>query len=109
MANFMELYKVLIQFVLFKLYTSVGLHYPPSLDDKKDTEGGGLDSLLLELEKFPSMLEMLEENPNELKNKKLKKSTEKRIKTLDTKQILEEDKQKQKEEEKEKETIEIEK
>lgn len=44
MRTFLELYKSLLGFVMYKLYTDVGLLYPPPLDVKKDEGGGGVDA-----------------------------------------------------------------
>jgi len=45
MLTFLELYQTLLSFVFFKLYTDVGLVYPPPLDPKKDEGGAGIDAL----------------------------------------------------------------
>jgi Protein required for biogenesis of the 60S ribosomal subunit len=48
MLTFLELYQTILGFVLFKLYTDVGLVYPPPVDIKKDegAAGVGVFSLL---------------------------------------------------------------
>ena len=45
MLTFLELYQTLLSFVFFKLYTDVGLVYPPPLDRKKDEGGAGIDAI----------------------------------------------------------------
>jgi pescadillo protein len=39
MLTFLEFYEVFLQFVLFKLYASQGLQYPPKIDRQLDAEG----------------------------------------------------------------------
>ncbi|KJA26184.1 hypothetical protein HYPSUDRAFT_37069 [Hypholoma sublateritium FD-334 SS-4] len=48
MLTFLELYQTLLSFVFFKLYTDVGLVYPPPLDAKKDENGAGFNALSLQ-------------------------------------------------------------
>ena len=49
MLSFLHLYETLLRFVMFKLYSEVGLSYPPSCDKKKS--GSGLKLGALELRK----------------------------------------------------------
>jgi pescadillo protein len=48
MLTFLEFYSTLLHFVLYKLYTDVGLVYPPRLDMKKLKGVGGLSAYILE-------------------------------------------------------------
>ena len=48
MGTFVEFYTTLLGFVNFRLYTSVGLIYPPRFDSKRDEEGAELDAFTLE-------------------------------------------------------------
>ena len=48
MATFVEFYATLLGFVNFRLYTTIGLVYPPKFDAQSDEQGGGLTSFLLE-------------------------------------------------------------
>ncbi|KAI1818217.1 Pescadillo N-terminus-domain-containing protein [Poronia punctata] len=48
MGTFVEFYMTLLGFVNFRLYTSVGLKYPPKFDQKKDEESGELGAFRLE-------------------------------------------------------------
>lgn len=50
LSTFLEFYETLMGFVLFRLYTSIGLNYPPRLNKKSEALGGGLDALLLQVE-----------------------------------------------------------
>ncbi len=52
MVTFLEYYHTLMGFVLFKLFRSIGLRYPPELDAKKEKDAEGLDALLLQQEKL---------------------------------------------------------
>ncbi|KAF8269367.1 Pescadillo N-terminus-domain-containing protein [Lactarius quietus] len=58
MLTFLELYQTLLGFVFFKLYTDIGLVYPPPLDLNKQDSGAGIGAFILEAsnrDKVPSM------------------------------------------------------
>ena len=58
MLTFLELYQTLLGFVCFKLYTDIGLVYPPPLDLNKQDSGAGIGAFTLEgstSDKVPSM------------------------------------------------------
>ena len=48
MGTFVEFYTTLLGFVNFRLYTSVGLIYPPKFNAKSDEQGGELGAFTLE-------------------------------------------------------------
>ncbi|QIW97514.1 hypothetical protein AMS68_003032 [Peltaster fructicola] len=48
MATFVEFYATLLGFVNFRLYTSIGLVYPPRLDAQKQAQGAELSAFDLE-------------------------------------------------------------
>jgi len=48
MLTFLELYQTLLGFVFFKLFTDVGLVYPPSLDPKKLEAAAGIGAFNLQ-------------------------------------------------------------
>ncbi|KAL0950979.1 hypothetical protein HGRIS_007726 [Hohenbuehelia grisea] len=48
MLTFLELYQTLLGFVFFKLYTDVGLAYPPPLDAKMDEGAAGVGAFSLQ-------------------------------------------------------------
>ena len=48
MATFVEFYTTLLGFVNFRLYTSIGLVYPPTFNGKSDEQGGELGAFTLE-------------------------------------------------------------
>lgn len=48
MGTFVEFYTTLLGFVNYRLYTSVGLVYPPKFDAKSDEQGGELSAFTLE-------------------------------------------------------------
>lgn len=48
MGTFVEFYMTLLGFVNYRLYTSVGLKYPPKFDQSKDDHGGELGAFTLE-------------------------------------------------------------
>ena len=48
MLTFLELYQTLLGFVFFKLYTDIGLVYPPPLDLNKQDSAAGIGAFTLE-------------------------------------------------------------
>lgn len=48
MGTFVEFYQTLLGFVNFRLYTSVGLVYPPKFDKERDDQGAELGAFSLE-------------------------------------------------------------
>jgi pescadillo protein len=48
MGTFVEFYTTLLGFVNYRLYTSLGLVYPPKFDAKSDAQGGELSAFQLE-------------------------------------------------------------
>lgn len=48
MGTFIEFYMTLLGFVNFRLYTSMGLKYPPKFDQSKDEKAGELGAFTLE-------------------------------------------------------------
>ncbi|KAG8936604.1 mRNA-binding ribosome synthesis protein nop7 [Tulasnella sp. 418] len=48
MLTFLELYQTLLGFVFFKLYSDLGLVYPPPLDVSKDEAGAGVGAYTLQ-------------------------------------------------------------
>jgi len=54
MATFIDFYTTLLGFVNYRLYTSIGLVYPPKFDQKSDDQGGELGAFALEGQKVDS-------------------------------------------------------
>jgi pescadillo len=59
MLTFLELYQTLLGFVFFKLYTDIGLVYPPPLDLKKQDSGAGIGAFTLEESNHDGLLSNL--------------------------------------------------
>jgi pescadillo len=59
MLTFLELYQTLLGFVFFKLYTDIGLVYPPPLDMKKQDSGAGIGAFILEESNSDDLLSTL--------------------------------------------------
>ena len=55
MGTFVEFYTTLLGFVNFRLYTSIGLIYPPKFDARSDERGGELGAFTLEGKSIESM------------------------------------------------------
>eukprot|EP00245_Coleochaete_scutata_P015611 TRINITY_DN7041_c0_g2_i1.p1 TRINITY_DN7041_c0_g2~~TRINITY_DN7041_c0_g2_i1.p1 ORF type:complete len:638 (+),score=158.76 TRINITY_DN7041_c0_g2_i1:189-2102(+) len=49
MLTFLEFYETMLEFVNFKLYHSLGLAYPPSLDPQLEEAAAGLSAVMAEL------------------------------------------------------------
>ena len=48
MLTFLDFYEVLMGFVLYRLYASLGLKYPPTIDAAKDEQGSWMYSVKTE-------------------------------------------------------------
>ena len=46
MLTFLEFYQTLLQFVNFKLYNMLGVHYPPVVDTRLDEAAAGLAAIM---------------------------------------------------------------
>eukprot|EP01117_Protostelium_nocturnum_P006092 TRINITY_DN2193_c0_g1_i1.p1 TRINITY_DN2193_c0_g1~~TRINITY_DN2193_c0_g1_i1.p1 ORF type:complete len:594 (+),score=234.74 TRINITY_DN2193_c0_g1_i1:52-1833(+) len=92
--SFVDFYKALMSFVLYKLYHDAGLKYPPVLDQKKEDDSSGLDALLVEYDdtKTPK------ERKIYIPKTKAEKDSIKRIKTLNMKALTKLDEEKKTEE-----------
>jgi pescadillo len=66
MGTFVEFYTTLLGFINFRLYTSIGLVYPPKFDATADEKGGELSAFTLESRKIGDGEET--EGPLELTN-----------------------------------------
>jgi pescadillo protein len=55
MSTFIDFYTTLVGFVNYRLYTSIGLVYPPKFDQKSDERGGELGAFALEGKKVDSV------------------------------------------------------
>uniref|UniRef100_A0A7S3G8J5 Pescadillo homolog n=1 Tax=Palpitomonas bilix TaxID=652834 RepID=A0A7S3G8J5_9EUKA len=79
MLTFLEFYETLLDFVNFRLFSSLQLQYPPKLDLEKERQAGWLNTLRLEGVKG---LEPATGAPAVQLSKKVKKATGKRMKSL---------------------------
>ncbi|PRP84344.1 pescadillo-like protein (ISS) [Planoprotostelium fungivorum] len=97
--TFVEIYKNLLRFVMYKLYKSIGMVYPPQLDDTKKESSVGLDALLAQINAVE------EDDEEEEEIEKQKTETEQRIETLNVDKLvqMEEDNKEDMEEEEEEE------
>ena len=57
MLTFLDFYHVLLRFVLYRLYLSAGMRYPPSIDALRDCEGAEIDALTAEIDAPPAETE----------------------------------------------------
>ena len=64
MLTFLELYQTLLGFVFFKLYTDIGLVYPPPMDLNKQDAGAGIGAFTLEDSARNSLLSTLSTTSN---------------------------------------------
>eukprot|EP00898_Chlorokybus_atmophyticus_P005915 jgi/Chlat1/6324/Chrsp44S05895 len=51
MLTFLEFYEVLLGFIMYKLYHSLGVAYPPVLDEKLEQAAAGLSAVMMQLAK----------------------------------------------------------
>ncbi|TPX22154.1 mRNA-binding ribosome synthesis protein nop7 [Coccidioides immitis] len=63
MATFVEFYTTLLGFVNFRLYTSIGLVYPPKFDSRSDERGAELAAFTLEGRKVGEMQKAISSEP----------------------------------------------
>lgn len=54
MLTFLDFYQVFLRFVLYRLYFTAGMKYPPSVDALRDCEGAEIDALTAELDVSPA-------------------------------------------------------
>lgn len=57
MLTFLDFYHVFLRFVLYRLYLSAGMRYPPSIDALRDCEGAEIDALTAEIDAPPAETE----------------------------------------------------
>ncbi|KAK0920179.1 mRNA-binding ribosome synthesis protein nop7 [Friedmanniomyces endolithicus] len=69
MATFVEFYTTLLSFVNFRLYTSIGLVYPPKLDAKSEESGAELSAFQLENQGNAGQAEVAEALDTEMHSK----------------------------------------
>jgi len=93
MLTFLELYETLMGFVLYRLYNSIGITYPPKFQDTKE-EDGALDLLLKELEKSHPTLQDIE-SKEKAKDDELTKKAKAKMAKVDTKMLIAYDKKQQ--------------
>ena len=66
MLTFLDFYEVFLSFVLFRLYSTLGLKYPPHIDKDKDNMGSYMYSITAEeIAKTPSLTEENQEGDQE--------------------------------------------
>lgn len=66
MLTFLDFYEVFLGFVLFRLYATLGLKYPPSISQEKDELGAYLSSVNMEPLAASTQEEMNEEEKKEM-------------------------------------------
>lgn len=65
MATFVQFYTTLLGFVNFRLYSSIGLVYPPKFDTRSDENGAELAAFTLEGKKIGALEKAIEANGHE--------------------------------------------
>jgi len=81
MHTFVEFYTTLLGFVLFRMYTNLGLVYPPKFDEEADAKGAGLRAFKLE-SKVGQLPESTKESGNAKDNERALASLPEKIKNL---------------------------
>jgi pescadillo protein len=82
MATFVEFYTTLLGFVNFRLYSSIGLRYPPKFDTRSDENGAELAAFTLEgrsVGDVPKALEAGKAQSNGNSNKEVSKELQAKV------------------------------
>lgn len=82
MATFVEFYTTLLGFVNFRLYSSIGLRYPPKFDTRSDENGAELAAFTLEgraVGEVPKAIEASKAQSNGTSNKEVSKELQAKV------------------------------
>ena len=81
MATFVEFYTTLLGFVNFRLYSSIGLRYPPKFDTRSDENGAELAAFTLEGRSVGDVPKAIENNTksNALPNKEVSSEVQNKV------------------------------
>ncbi|KAJ5949156.1 hypothetical protein N7454_000740 [Penicillium verhagenii] len=82
MATFVDFYTTLLGFVNFRLYSSIGLRYPPKFDTRSDENGAELAAFTLEgrnVGEAPKALEASKPQKNGNSNKEVSKAVQAKV------------------------------
>lgn len=82
MATFVEFYTTLLGFVNFRLYSSIGLRYPPKFDTRSDENGAELAAFTLEgrsVGEVPKALEASKAQSNGNSSKEISKELQAKV------------------------------
>ena len=82
MATFVEFYTTLLGFVNYRLYSSIGLRYPPKFDTRSDENGAQLAAFTLEgraVGETPKVLETGNAKPNGSVNKEVSRDVQDKV------------------------------
>ncbi|KAJ5532359.1 hypothetical protein N7494_008911 [Penicillium frequentans] len=82
MATFVDFYTTLLGFVNFRLYSSIGLRYPPKFDTRSDENGAELAAFTLEgrnVGEVPKALEASKPQTNGDSNKEVSKAVQAKV------------------------------
>lgn len=82
MATFVDFYTTLLGFVNFRLYSSIGLRYPPKFDTRSDENGAELAAFTLEgrtMGEAPKVLESSKAQTNGSSNKEVSREIQDKV------------------------------
>ncbi|OJJ41020.1 hypothetical protein ASPWEDRAFT_146224 [Aspergillus wentii DTO 134E9] len=82
MATFVDFYTTLLGFVNYRLYSSLGLRYPPKFDTRSDENGAELAAFTLEgrtVGEAPKALEAGNTKPSSLPNKEVSREVQDKV------------------------------
>ncbi|KAL5359166.1 Pescadillo [Aspergillus floccosus] len=82
MATFVEFYTTLLGFVNFRLYSSIGLRYPPKFDTRSDENGAELAAFTLEgraVANAPKAIEASNKQSNNSSNQEVSRDVQARV------------------------------
>ena len=81
LSTFLEFYQTHLHFVLYRLFTSVGFRYPPSVDSRADSADSGLASL--KLQRISAGADTVEENAVSKQEQRSRSHLKKKLKTIE--------------------------
>jgi pescadillo protein len=81
LSTFLEFYQTQLHFVLYRLFTSAGLRYPPVVDSRADSADSGLTSL--KLQRISAGEEITTENAMSQQEQRSRSHLRKKLKTIE--------------------------
>lgn len=81
LSTFLEFYQTHLHFILYRLFTSVGFRYPPSIDSRADCADSGLASL--KLQRISAGEDVVADNTVSKQEQRSRSHLKKKLKTME--------------------------